>query len=94
MIKSNLKGVEFLGCNTDAQSLKQCQAGSKIQLGIAQTQGLGAGSDPAIGKAAAEESYNEVCEFIDGGHMAFITAGMGGGTGTGAAHVGSRRAWR
>ena len=87
MIASKLKGVEFVACNTDAQSLEHCNANQKIQLGESQTQGLGAGSDPAIGKAAAEESYNEICEYIDGAHMAFITAGMGGGTGTGAVPV-------
>ena len=87
MIASKLKGVEFVACNTDVQSLEHCNADQKIQLGISQTQGLGAGSDPAIGKAAAEESYNDICECIDGAHMAFITSGMGGGTGTGAAPV-------
>ena len=84
MIASGLKGVEFVACNTDSQSLEFCNAKQKIQLGIQSTQGLGAGSDPAIGKSAAEEDYNEICEFIDGAHMAFIAAGMGGGTGTGA----------
>lgn len=87
MIASKLKGVEFVACNTDVQSLEHCNADQKIQLGISQTQGLGAGSDPAIGKAAAEESYNDICECIDGAHMAFITSGMGGGTGTGAVSV-------
>ena len=84
MIASDLKGVEFVACNTDSQSLEFCNAKQKIQLGIQSTQGLGAGSDPSIGKSAAEESYNEICEYIDGAHMAFIAAGMGGGTGTGA----------
>ena len=84
MINSGLKGVEFVACNTDAQSLEFCKAPEKIQLGTETTQGLGAGSDPIRGKAAAEESYNEICEYIDGAHMAFIAAGMGGGTGTGA----------
>ena len=84
MIASGLKGVEFVACNTDSQSLDFCKASEKIQLGIQTTQGLGAGSDPSIGKSAAEESYNEICEYIDGAHMAFIAAGMGGGTGTGA----------
>ena len=87
MIASKLKGVEFVACNTDAQSLERCNANHKIQLGMTQTQGLGAGSDPAIGKSSAEESYNEICEYVEGGHMAFITAGMGGGTGTGAVSV-------
>ena len=84
MIASDLKGVEFVACNTDSQSLEFCNAKQKIQLGIETTQGLGAGSDPSIGKSAAEESYNDICEYIDGAHMAFIAAGMGGGTGTGA----------
>ena len=84
MIASGLKGVEFVACNTDSQSLEFCKAPERIQLGIETTQGLGAGSDPTRGKAAAEESYNEICEYIDGAHMAFLAAGMGGGTGTGA----------
>ena len=84
MIASDLKGVEFVACNTDSQSLEFCNAKQKIQLGMETTQGLGAGSDPSIGKSAAEESYNDICEYIDGAHMAFIAAGMGGGTGTGA----------
>ena len=84
MIASGLKGVEFVACNTDSQSLEFCNAQQKIQLGIETTQGLGAGSDPSIGKSAAEESYNDICEYIDDANMAFIAAGMGGGTGTGA----------
>ena len=84
MIESGLKGVEYAACNTDAQSLDHNLASEKIQLGLETTEGLGAGSDPIKGKAAAEESYNEICEYIDGAHMAFIAAGMGGGTGTGA----------
>jgi len=69
MIKSGLKGVEYVACNTDAQSLDNCLASVKIQLGLETTEGLGAGSDPIKGKAAAEESYNEICEYIDGAHM-------------------------
>ena len=84
MIESGLKGVEYAACNTDAQSLENNQASEKIQLGLETTEGLGAGSDPIKGKEAAEESYNDICEYIDGAHMAFIAAGMGGGTGTGA----------
>ena len=87
MIESGLKGVEYAACNTDAQSLENNQASEKIQLGLETTEGLGAGSDPIKGKAAAEESYNEICEYIDGAHMAFIAAGMGGGTGTGAVSI-------
>ena len=84
MIESGLKGVEYAACNTDAQSLENNQASEKIQLGLETTEGLGAGSDPIKGKEAAEESYNDICEYIEGAHMAFIAAGMGGGTGTGA----------
>ena len=84
MIGSKLGGVEYIACNTDAQSLEHCDAHQKIQLGLESTRGLGAGSEPSVGKSAAEESYNEICECIDGAHMAFIAAGMGGGTGTGA----------
>ena len=84
MIESGLKGVEYAACNTDAQSLENNQASEKIQLGLETTEGLGAGSDPIKGKAAAEESYNDICEYIDDANMAFIAAGMGGGTGTGA----------
>lgn len=87
MISSNLEGVEFVVCNTDAQSLDGSLCPNKIQLGLDVTGGLGAGAKPEIGRAAAEESIEDVMNFIDGANMVFITAGMGGGTGTGAAPV-------
>jgi cell division protein FtsZ len=87
MISSNLEGCEFLVCNTDAQALEHSLSDHKIQLGAHVTGGLGAGSKPEIGKAAAEESLEEVLQYLDGANMAFVTAGMGGGTGTGAAPV-------
>ncbi|MGB8274295.1 MAG: cell division protein FtsZ, partial [Alphaproteobacteria bacterium] len=92
MIKASLDGVEFVVTNTDAQALAQSQSERKIQLGATVTQGLGAGSRPDIGRAAAEESIDEILEHLYGAHMAFITAGMGGGTGTGAAPVIARAA--
>ncbi|MEO3434374.1 cell division protein FtsZ [Inquilinus sp. CAU 1745] len=92
MIKSNLEGVEFLVANTDAQSVQGSLADRKIQLGNGITQGLGAGSRPDIGRAAAEEALEEVISYLEGSHMVFITAGMGGGTGTGAAPVIARAA--
>lgn len=87
MIESELDGVDFLVANTDAQAVGLSLADSKVQLGAAVTQGLGAGSQPQIGRAAAEESLSEIMEHVDGSNMLFITAGMGGGTGTGAAPV-------
>lgn len=92
MIKLNLEGVDFLVCNTDAQALKHAQAKTRLQLGHEITQGLGAGSKPDVGRAAAEESMEELVKRLDGNHMVFITAGMGGGTGTGAAPVIARAA--
>ena len=92
MIRSNLEGVEFLVCNTDAQALAGSAADRKIQLGVGITQGLGAGSRPDIGRAAAEEAMDQLIANLDGSHMVFITAGMGGGTGTGAAPVIARAA--
>lgn len=85
MIRSNLQGVEFVVCNTDAQALEQAAAPYRIQLGTKVTQGLGAGSRPEVGRAAAEESHEELSQLLAGSNMVFITAGMGGGTGTGAA---------
>ena len=85
MIQAKLEGVEFLVANTDAQALHKNLAPNKIQLGGALTEGLGAGADPETGRAAAEESIDELLAALDGTHMVFITAGMGGGTGTGAA---------
>ena len=87
MINAEVQGVEFLVANTDAQALKQSTAGHRIQLGAKITQGLGAGSRPEIGRAAAEETIEHVQESLNGAHMVFIAAGMGGGTGTGAAPV-------
>ncbi|HEV2568884.1 cell division protein FtsZ [Sphingomonas sp.] len=87
MIASNVQGVDFLVANTDAQALNASPAESRIQLGLKITQGLGAGSRPEIGRAAAEETIEQVERALDGAHMCFIAAGMGGGTGTGAAPV-------
>ena len=92
MIRSELEGVEFLVSNTDAQALALSSAAKKIQLGLTVTRGLGAGSRPDIGRAAAEEGIDQIVEHLQGAHMAFITAGMGGGTGTGAAPVIARAA--
>ncbi len=92
MIESRLEGVEFVVANTDAQALMQSAATRRIQMGTALTQGLGAGSQPQIGAAAAEEALPEILDHLAGSHMAFITAGMGGGTGTGAAPVIARAA--
>jgi len=87
MIRANLEGVEFVVCNTDAQALTHSVAERKIQLGLNVTRGLGAGSKPEVGRAAAEESLDELAGYVEGSNMVFITAGMGGGTGTGAAPV-------
>jgi cell division protein FtsZ len=87
MIEAGLEGVEFVAANTDAQSLSMSKADRRIQLGAAITQGLGAGAKPDIGHAAAEESIDDIVEQMVGSNMAFITAGLGGGTGTGAAPV-------
>ena len=92
MIAANLQGVEFVVANTDAQQLMHSRADRRIQLGPHITQGLGAGAKPEIGKAAAEEASDELFRHLDGAHMVFITAGMGGGTGTGAAPVIARMA--
>ena len=92
MIESGLEGVEFVVANTDAQALMQNAAQRRVQMGTALTQGLGAGSQPQIGAAAAEEALPEILDHLAGSHMAFITAGMGGGTGTGAAPVIARAA--
>lgn len=87
MISSNLTGVDFVVCNTDAQALVTNLADHKVQLGVALTEGLGAGAKPEIGRAAAEESLDEVMLHLENANMAFITAGMGGGTGTYGASV-------
>jgi cell division protein FtsZ len=87
MIHSGLKGVEFIAINTDKQALFMSQASTKIQIGEKLTKGLGAGANPEIGQKAAEESRDQILQAIKGADMVFITAGMGGGTGTGAAPV-------
>ena len=92
MIESGLEGVEFIAVNTDAQDLKLSKAHAKIQIGINLTKGLGAGAKHDIGQAAADESLNDIVDYIKGSNMVFITAGMGGGTGTGASHVIARAA--
>jgi len=92
MIESGLRGVEFVAVNTDAQDLKMNKAEAKIQLGSNLTKGLGAGGKTDLGQASADESLNEIINFIQGSNMVFITAGMGGGTGTGASHVIARAA--
>ena len=92
MIAAGLEGVDFVVANTDAQSLSNNAAERRIQIGSKLTEGLGAGADPEIGKAAAEETMAEIVDMLQGSHMAFVTAGMGGGTGTGAAPVIARAA--
>ncbi|MGN6099917.1 MAG: cell division protein FtsZ, partial [Devosia sp.] len=92
MITSGLDGVDFVCANTDAQALALSKAQRIIQLGVSVTEGLGAGSHPEVGRAAAEESFDEINDHLSGSHMVFITAGMGGGTGTGAAPVIARAA--
>ena len=87
MIDQQLEGVEFVVANTDAQALAQSRATAKIQMGVKVTEGLGAGARPAVGAAAAEETIEEIVDHLAGAHMCFITAGMGGGTGTGAAPI-------
>ncbi|MEF2074226.1 cell division protein FtsZ [Consotaella aegiceratis] len=92
MINAGLEGVDFVIANTDAQALRSSRAERIIQMGVAVTEGLGAGSQPEVGRAAAEESIDEICDHLMGAHMCFVTAGMGGGTGTGAAPVVARAA--
>jgi cell division protein FtsZ len=92
MIASGLDGVDFVCANTDAQALALSKSPRIIQLGVSVTEGLGAGSHPEVGRAAAEESFDELNDHLSGSHMVFITAGMGGGTGTGAAPVIARAA--
>lgn len=87
MIDKNLEGVEFVVANTDAQALKHSRAHARIQMGLKVTEGLGAGARPQVGAAAAEETIEEIVDHLAGAHMCFITAGMGGGTGTGAAPI-------
>ena len=87
MIEAGMQGVEFVAVNTDAQDLKMSKADAKIQIGMNLTKGLGAGAKHDIGQAAADESINEIINYIQGSNMVFIASGMGGGTGTGASHV-------
>jgi len=92
MIQSQLEGTDFVVCNTDAQALSQSKAEHRIQLGAVATAGLGAGSQPNVGRVAAEEALEEIMGQIGSSHMIFVAAGMGGGTGTGAAPVIARAA--
>ena len=87
MVDAGLSGVEFIAVNTDAQALLMCDADVKIHIGAEATRGLGAGADPAVGHAAAMESRDELKEALKGADMIFVTAGEGGGTGTGAAPI-------
>ena len=87
MVASGLTGVDFIAANTDLQALEVSLAPSKIQLGKARTKGLGAGADPDVGEESAVEQSEEIRQALDGADMVFVTAGMGGGTGTGAAPV-------
>ena len=87
MIRSNLEGVDFIVTNTDNQALSNSLADRRLQLGMTVTQGLGAGSRPDVGRAAAEEAMDQLLAELGDSNMVFITAGMGGGTGTGAAPV-------
>ena len=87
MVREGLDGVEFFAVNTDLQALSACEAPNKMQIGAMMTHGLGAGSDPEIGRQAALENTDRIVEMLQGADMVFVTAGLGGGTGTGAAPV-------
>src|SRR6058998_3510958 len=87
MVDARLSGVEFIAVNTDAQALMMSDADMKLHIGSAATRGLGAGADPAVGRAAAQESRDELKEALKGADMVFVTAGEGGGTGTGGAPI-------
>ena len=87
MIEAGIEGVEFIAANTDIQALRQCHAPQKIQLGEKLTKGLGVGSDPEVGRKAALEDTEKIIELLEGADMVFVTAGLGGGTGTGGAPV-------
>ena len=87
MVESGVQGVEFISINTDMQALNFSQAGTKIQIGEKLTNGQGAGSDPEVGRKSAEENRNQISKALEDADMVFITAGMGGGTGTGAAPI-------
>src|SRR5437660_4133619 len=90
MIEAGLQGVDFVVANTDAQALTLSKAERIVQMGVQVTEGLGAGSQPEVGRAAAEEVIDEIRDHLSGAHMVFVTAGMGGGTGTGASPVVAR----
>ena len=92
MIRAGLQGVDFVVANTDSQVLTMSEAGRVIQMGVQVTEGIRAGSYPDVGRAAAEEVLEEISDHLSGAHMAFITSGMGGGTGTGASPVLARAA--
>jgi cell division protein FtsZ len=92
MTASGLSGVDFIVANTDAQALASSRAERIIQMGPQVTEGLGAGARPEVGKAAADETLEQICDYLTGSHMVFLTASMGGGTGTGAAPVIARAA--
>src|SRR5882724_9757974 len=92
MIEAGLQGVDFVVANTDAQALTLSKADRIVQMGVQVTEGLGAGSQPEVGRAAAEEVIDEIRDHLTGVNMVFVTAGMGGGTGTGAAPVVARAA--
>ena len=87
MIDAQLRGIEFIAANTDLQALRKCRAPHKLQIGDKLTKGLGAGADPEVGRKAALEDTDRILEALAGADMVFITAGMGGGTGTGAAPI-------
>ncbi|MDO4829408.1 MAG: cell division protein FtsZ, partial [Clostridia bacterium] len=87
MVDSGLRGVEFIAVNTDKQALQLSKATNKVQIGEKLTKGLGAGANPDVGKRAAEESREELAEIMKGADLVFVTCGMGGGTGTGAAPI-------
>ncbi|MBR3785276.1 MAG: cell division protein FtsZ [Firmicutes bacterium] len=87
MMEADLKGVQFIAVNTDKQALNRCKAETKIQIGEKLTRGLGAGGNPEVGQRSAEETLDEITDLLEGADMVFITAGMGGGTGTGAAPI-------
>ena len=87
MLETNLQGVEYIAVNTDSQALSRCNAETKIQIGEKLTRGLGAGGNPEIGQKSAEETLDTIADIMEGTDMVFITAGMGGGTGTGAAPI-------
>ena len=87
MVDARLKGIEFIAANTDLQALSKCRGQHKLQLGRQITKGLGAGADPEVGRKAALEDTERILELLDGSDMVFLTAGLGGGTGTGAAPI-------